>query len=89
MVQAQVRILCLFLIQKQINMKSIIKFYSNQFKNFSNNELEEKLDALSQISARMYDYRHVFNHDDGEPMVIMMEETMFALRQELIKREQA
>ena len=46
----------------------------------STNTLEERLDCLAGISARLYDYRHVFNTaiidgklDEVEPLTAMVQ----------------
>lgn len=36
---------------------------------FSNYELKERLDALYRIKNVLYDYRHVFNHEQGDYII--------------------
>lgn len=50
-------------------------------------ELQERLDALYQIKNRLYDYRHVFNHEEGEPILDIIADEITITVQTLEERE--
>lgn len=54
---------------------------------FSTYELEERLACLHQVRNRMYEYRHVFNFEDGERVTDMVADMIMEIGLELDKRE--
>jgi hypothetical protein len=67
--------------------KQMKKQQEVSIRNRSSYELQERLDALYQIKNRLYDYRHVFNHEDGEPILDIIADEITLTVQTLEERE--
>jgi len=49
--------------------------------------LEERLDCLCSMKAKLYDYRHVINVEDGEPLTDMVQNEINLICEILEERE--
>ena len=63
------------------------KAYASELPTTSTYNLEEMLDCLCSMKARMYDYRHVFNHEDGEPILDLVQDMINDICNELDNRK--